>query len=75
LKTKALPFTIATACADVRPRTSGSIRVKTTNTEYLKGEQLIKSYKVPKADRFKNDFSVNVAHRCHGLLSTWECWR
>jgi len=35
---------------------ASNIRVKTTGIEWLKGEQLIKSYKVPEADRFKNDF-------------------
>lgn len=35
---------------------ASNIRVKTSGIEWLKGEQLIKSYKVPEASRFKNDF-------------------
>jgi len=32
------------------------IRVKATSIEWTKGENLVKSYKVPEAQRFRNDF-------------------
>lgn len=32
------------------------IRVKTAGIDWLRGEALVKSYKVPEAQRFKNDF-------------------
>lgn len=35
---------------------ASNIRIKTSGIEWLKGDHLIKSYKVPEADRFKNDF-------------------
>ena len=35
---------------------ASNIRIKTDGINWLSGEQLLKSYKVPEAERFRNDF-------------------